>query len=829
MSDSTESRSIDQRVLEAPEDALAIDILGQYYREVIQAQSSGYSKGEFTATKFRDAVTQAVETVLRLACERLARDVAFSDICLSILGLRKLADRLLSPDCPWPILAIYEERNHTSSSSNKVTHQQSAERMIDRLSDWVQRITQGQCVLSFPLEIPSIAIFAKRTTGARAWLDALPLNATALHAPILLGARHVAGSKPLSDRFVQEARASILLPFRTQMDDEYVAGYLGAAIDTLHRLSEDPSGDDSSRSELAIDALLAIEEAQRLTQAVASMDTLKPFLDRAKKQWLSEQTFSDEDRRSSLRDLHHEVSTWMQRLLVVAPGGSALADSILLGNDSQIPSHLRSGLVQFDSPENAWRMLQELATEQIRVLSSRNCRYHFSKIAQPLLACVLKTPSPDLTLRNIVSTTNSLGGKGVLWELFASHRLLMELYTRLCGTSQYLVQILLSNPGMIDDLLDSLMLQRIPDYAGFQSALDSLCKGQHEIERVVTTYKNSMHLAIGVRDILGRESITEIHRALADVHEVCIEELARQAYRSVSEKSPKPLKSDGSEVGFAILLVGKVASREPNYHSDISMLVLHDSPQANHGVFFQQVGQKLIQMANRVTRFGRLFEIKAWQFQGLASSGVAWTTDSLIGSISNSVVHPEQKLNLYTARVLGDSPLARQTESRLEQFLHTQEWNDQDSYALVQWRRELESSASEENIKRGWGGTLDVEVLAHIFYAKHLHTPKHPWLRGTVERLEALRKYGVLAPHVALQLRDAYYFLRGVESGLRLMNTKLRHDLPRDPLEQSKLAFVLQLPDSKQLMESCDYYRTTIQGLSQFNFAKIRAQVLGAS
>jgi glutamate-ammonia-ligase adenylyltransferase len=259
------------------------------------------------------------------------------------------------------------------------------------------------------------------------------------------------------------------------------------------------------------------------------------------------------------------------------------------------------------------------------------------------------------------------------------------------------------------------------------------------------------------------------------------------------------------------------------------MLVLHDSPQANHGVFFQQVGQKLIQMANRVTRFGRLFEIKAWQFQGLASSGVAWTTDSLLGSISNSVVHPEQKLNLYTARVLGDSPLARQTESRLEQFLHTQEWNDHDSYALVQWRRELESSASEENIKRGWGGTLDVEVLAHIFYAKHLHTPKHPWLRGTVERLEALRKYGVLAPHVALQLRDAYYFLRGVESGLRLMNTKLRHDLPRDPLEQSKLAFVLQLPDSKQLMESCDYYRTTIQGLSQFNFAKIRAQVLGAS
>jgi len=102
-------------------------------------------------------------------------------------------------------------------------------------------------------------------------------------------------------------------------------------------------------------------------------------------------------------------------------------------------------------------------------------------------------------------------------------------------------------------------------------------------------------------------------------------------------------------------------------------------------------------------------------------------------------------------------------------------------------------------------------------------------LRGTIERLEALRKNGVLSPEVALQLRDAYYFLRGVESGLRLMNTKLRHDLPREKLELSKLAYVLQTPDKDQLLESCDHYRKTVDDLAQRYYAQFRAQFIGES
>ncbi|MFM8570684.1 MAG: hypothetical protein ACKOAU_03710, partial [Pirellula sp.] len=542
--------------------------------------------------------------------------------------------------------------------------------------------------------------------------------------------------------------------------------------------------------------------------------------------WLDPRASVDRDLRTQTAGFCQSAKVWFETTFSTAMVESRLAETILLAKTSIDSRDVFLRLEVFQSPQDALRMLQELSNDQTPGLSSRNCRYHFSRIVESLIELIGRTPSPDLTLRNIVSIGNSLGGKSVLWELFSEHMLLMELYTRLCGTSPYLVQILLSNPGMIDDLLDSLMLERIPDQSGFQTALDSLCKGAQDIESVVLSFKNAMHLAIGVRDILGRENITEIHRALADVHEICIDKLAQEAYRNVAKTQPTPRHSDQSKVDYAVVLLGKLASREPNYHSDISMLVLYDSPIANHGIFFQQVAQKLIQLANRVSRFGRPFELKAWQFLGGKSSSLAWTTDQLLRSFETSEVHIEHRMNLYTARIIGNSKFASVSEAAIEGFLHAQDWSKQDSFDLVQWRRELEQTATEENIKRGWGGTLDVEVLAHLFYAKHLHTSSHPWLRGTVERLEALRKNGVLSPPTALQLRDAYYFLRSVESGLRLMNTKLRHDLPKDPLELSKLAYALQLPNAEELIGACDHYRNSIQQLAQRHYAQVRAQII---
>src|SRR5207249_10390662 len=104
--------------------------------------------------------------------------------------------------------------------------------------------------------------------------------------------------------------------------------------------------------------------------------------------------------------------------------------------------------------------MNQLATEPVPFLSTRRCRQFFASILPRLLRALADTPDPDMALVNLEKVTASLGAKGVLWELFSFNPPSLKLYVELCAGSQYLSEILINNPGMIDELLDSLVLNQ---------------------------------------------------------------------------------------------------------------------------------------------------------------------------------------------------------------------------------------------------------------------------------------------------------------------------------------------------------------------------------
>ena len=117
---------------------------------------------------------------------------------------------------------------------------------------------------------------------------------------------------------------------------------------------------------------------------------------------------------------------------------------------------------------SAYDNLMALATERVSFLSTRRCRHFLASIAPHLLQAVAETPDPDSTLVNLSKVSDSLGGKGVLWELFSFNPPSLQLYVRLCASSPYLSGILTSNPGMIDELMDSLVLDKLPTYESLE-------------------------------------------------------------------------------------------------------------------------------------------------------------------------------------------------------------------------------------------------------------------------------------------------------------------------------------------------------------------------
>jgi len=66
--------------------------------------------------------------------------------------------------------------------------------------------------------------------------------------------------------------------------------------------------------------------------------------------------------------------------------------------------------------------------------------------------------------------------------------------------------------------------------------------------------------------------------------------------------------------------------------------------------------------------------------------------------------------------------------------------------------------------------------------------------------------------------RKNYKFLRSVESGLRLMNTTARHDMPNDPVQLERLAFLLNVPSAADLALSVGDVRYEVRSKSESLF-----------
>jgi glutamate-ammonia-ligase adenylyltransferase len=143
----------------------------------------------------------------------------------------------------------------------------------------------------------------------------------------------------------------------------------------------------------------------------------------------------------------------------------------------------------------------------------------------------------------------------------------------------------------------------------------------------------------------------------------------------------------------------------------------------------------------------------------------------------------------------------------IENIVRERSWTEEDNELAMSTRKQLETTANVRNIKRGVGGTMDVEYIAQLLMLRNVFSHPEIFVAGTLEAIERLRVAGLIHPKDADALKDGYNFLRGVESGLRLMNTQARYDLPTSESELSRLAYVLNLTSGDELMRQCEQFR----------------------
>jgi glutamate-ammonia-ligase adenylyltransferase len=417
-----------------------------------------------------------------------------------------------------------------------------------------------------------------------------------------------------------------------------------------------------------------------------------------------------------------------------------------------------------------------------------------------------------MTLISLANVTDSLGGKAVLWELFSLNPPSMELCVRLCAGSPYLASILTSNPGMIDELMDSLMLDSLPSYDQMANSLAELCRGAVDIAPILHSFKNSMHLRVGVRNILGKDTIARTHTALSDIAEACMEQAIHHEFHRLVHQIGMPVCVDEAGVEepaeLVVLAVGKLGGREPNYHSDLDVIFLYEGRGATKSLvpnrrfesttnrhFFNQLCQRVIHAVTRVGSTGRLYELDV-RLRPLGRSGeLAITVDDLRRYFEEGAGRVWERQALCKARPIWGSPRAQAAAMNCVHDVLTQHaWTPQLTEQVLQHRLDLQGGASVENMKRGAGGTMDVEFSVQLLQL--IHAQEHPetLVPGTLEALDRLQAAGIVPTELAETLHSDYQFLRMVESSIRLMNMSARHELPTETAELQRLAYLLAPP-----------------------------------
>lgn len=523
----------------------------------------------------------------------------------------------------------------------------------------------------------------------------------------------------------------------------------------------------------------------------------------------------------------------------------------------------------FDDSMQAYDLLNELMDEKNPYLSARRCRHFLVAIAPELLSEISRTPQPDQTLKTLTTVAEALGEKGGLWELFSFNHPSLVLFVRLCAFAPFLTDMLCRDPGMLDGLMDSLVLDKIPPRDTLDHVLSQLCVNAEQIEPILCGFKNDRLLHVGTRDVLGRSNIREITGTISDIAQICLKQiLVHEGLRLVkkhglpsldkpgdpnsgSSANRTPDGNDFIPCRYVVVALGKFGGHEMSYQSDLDLIFLFEGEgmtkplgfdekgnlfEMNHEntrtcsnrEFFNTLTQNVVKCMTRSTPWGKLFSVDLRLRPRGRSGALSVSIDELLRYFFDGTGALWERQMLCKSRVVFNSDsllfakenfdttqFARYAMEMIRHIQFSVPFHQGFLEEMRTMRKRLQQSSDADQLKRGAGGTVDVEFIVQMLQLKH--GKKRPGINipNTFDAIERLWIAGIIGESDYNILHHGYRFLRSLENFLGLMNQASSKHLPENELELKKLANLAGFASIEKLIDHVE--TTTSQIADCFN------------
>ena len=423
------------------------------------------------------------------------------------------------------------------------------------------------------------------------------------------------------------------------------------------------------------------------------------------------------------------------------------------------------------------RHLQELADD----LSSRLA---LGDLAELLLDTLSTTPDPDAALVGFCRYVTARTPKAAFLSTVHADPRALDILAQILGTSPFLSEILIRNPGYLDWLRRELDAPP-PDRRAFEHEIDRLLGDGREPARQVDGLKRLQRremLRVAARDLFGmldRETLTTTTAQLSDLADAIVDGALRIATAEQTERKG-PLAGT-----FAVIGMGKLGGGDLNYSSDIDLIYVYDAPDdavAAAHPRYQKLGRRLTGLLSEHTGEGYLYRVDM-RLRPMGQRGALVYSLRQAAQYYESLGETFERFALLKARpIAGDRELGARFVELVRPFVYRKYLDHAAIEELVRYKARADRAHAkhgdlDRNIKEGRGGIREIELFAQVFQL--IHGGETPTLRTghTLTALEQLGANGFIDADVQRDLAAAYIFLRNIEHGLQVAEGQQTHSL----------------------------------------------------